>query len=61
MPLRGRSIPILFAAYEKWKLFKSQNALEEGFFRLLKDLCPAHTQVVIVVHLLTQIRKENWG
>ena len=48
VPLRGRSIPVLFAAYEKWKLFKSQNALEEGFFRLLKSLCPAHTQVVII-------------
>jgi len=48
VPLRGRSLPVLFAAYEKWKLFKSQNALEEGFFRLLKALLPARTQVVIV-------------
>lgn len=48
VPLRGRSLPVLFAAYEKWKLFRSQNALEEGFFRLLKSLCPAHTQVVII-------------
>ena len=48
VPLRGRSIPILFAAYEKWNLFRSQNALEEGFFRLLAALVPEGTQVVVV-------------
>jgi len=48
VPLRGRSLPVLFAAYEKWKLFKSQNALEEGFFRLFVALLPKGTHVVIV-------------
>ncbi len=41
-------LPVLFAAYEKWKLFKSQNAREEGFLRLLKALLPKRTHVVIV-------------
>ena len=48
VPLRGRSIPVLFAAYQKWKLFKSQNTLEEDFFRLLVALLPKDTQVVII-------------
>jgi hypothetical protein len=48
VPLRGRSVPILFAAYYPRKLFKSQNALEEGFLTLLKSLLPKNCQVVII-------------
>jgi len=48
VPLRGRSVPVLFAAYRKWQLYRSQNAFEEGFFRLLAALAPANTQVVIL-------------
>jgi hypothetical protein len=46
--VRGRSIPLLWAAYEKWQLYKSQNNLEEGFFRLLKTLIPGWCRVVVV-------------
>lgn len=48
VPLGGRSVPILFAAYRKWELFKSQNAFEEGFFRLLKLLLPVRCQAVVL-------------
>ena len=48
VPLRGRSVPVLFASYEKWNIFKSQNRFEEGFFHLLKALVPARCEVVIV-------------
>lgn len=48
VPLRGRSMPILFGAYEKWKFYKSQNNLEEGLLRLLAALLPGKTQVVII-------------
>jgi len=48
VPIRGRSVPVLFGAYEKWKLHKSQNALEEAFFVLLKALLPRGCDVVIL-------------
>ena len=48
VPIRGRSVPVLFAAYPKWKLSKSQNAFEEGFFTLLQALLPAKAQAVVV-------------
>jgi hypothetical protein len=48
VPLGGRSVPILFAAYRKWEVFKSQNAFEEGFFRLLKALLPPRCHVVVL-------------
>jgi len=41
VPIRGRSVPVLFAAYHKWELFRSQNAFERGFFTLLRALLPA--------------------
>ena len=46
--VQGRAVPILWAAYEKWQLHKSQNNLEGGFFRLLKSLLPGWAKVVIV-------------
>ena len=48
VPLGGRGVPVLFAAYRKWELFRSQNAFEEGFFRLLAALLPWGVQVVIL-------------
>jgi len=48
VPLRGRSIPIMFAAYYPRKLFKSQNALEEGFLTLLRSFLPERCQAVII-------------
>jgi hypothetical protein len=48
VPLRGRSVPIMFAAYRQRQLKRSQNALEEGFFVLLKVLLPKRAQVVVI-------------
>jgi len=48
VPLRGRSVPILFATYEKWKIRRSQNSFEEDFFRLLATLLPAGTSAIII-------------
>jgi len=48
VPIRGRSVPVLFAAYRKWQLFKSQNAFEEGFFTLLRALLPKKVDAVVV-------------
>jgi hypothetical protein len=48
VPLRGRSVPILFAAYYPRRLLKSQNALEEGFLALLKSLLPEKYLAVVV-------------
>jgi len=48
VPIGGRSIPVLFAAYTKWDVFKSQNAFEEGFFALLRTLLPERTHAVII-------------
>jgi hypothetical protein len=48
VPLQGRSVPVLFAAYPKWELLKSQNAFEEGFFTLLAALLPERTQAVVI-------------
>jgi hypothetical protein len=48
VPIRGRAVPILFAAYPKWKLKKSQNQFEEALFDLLSKLVPARTWTAIV-------------
>lgn len=48
VPIRGRAVPILFAAYPKWRLKKSQNQFEEAFFELLSKLLPARTWTIIV-------------
>ena len=48
VPIRGRAVPILFAAYPKWKLKKSQNQFEEAFFDLLSKLLPARAWTIIV-------------
>jgi len=48
VPIRGRAVPILFAAYPKWRLKESQNAFEEAFFELLASLVPPRTWTVII-------------
>ena len=44
----GRGVPLLWASYEEWKLYKSQNNLEEGMLRLLKSLLPEWIRVIVV-------------
>ena len=46
--LPGRAVPLCWAAYEKWQLFKSQNQLEEGLFLVLRSLIPTGVKVTIV-------------
>lgn len=46
--IRGRSVPLLWATYRKWRFYKSQNNLEEGLLRRLKTLLPTGTRVVIL-------------
>ena len=45
---RGRAVPLLWASYPEWQLAKSQNNLEEGLLRLLKDMLPAHVRVIVL-------------
>jgi len=46
--IRGRGVPLLWASYPEWVLYKSQNNLEEGLLRLLKSLLPEWMTVVVV-------------
>ncbi len=46
--LRGRAVPLLWASYPEWALFRSQNSLEEGMLRLLKTLLPASTRLTLL-------------
>ncbi len=46
--IRGRSIPLLWASYPKWRFFKSQNNLEEGLLRRLKTMLPEGTRVILL-------------
>lgn len=46
--MKGRAMPLLWATYTKWKLAKSQNNLEEGLLRLLRDLIPAGVPVILL-------------
>jgi hypothetical protein len=46
--MKGRAVPLLWATYTKWKLARSQNNLEEGLLRLLRDLIPAAVPVVLL-------------
>jgi hypothetical protein len=48
VPLKGRSVPVLFAAYRKWELRTSQNDLEEAFFRVLADALPSGSEAVVI-------------
>jgi Transposase DDE domain len=46
--IRGRGVPLLWASYEEWVLYKSQNNLEEGLLWLLKSLLPEWITVIVV-------------
>jgi Transposase DDE domain len=44
----GRAVPLLWASYPEWELYKSQNNLEEGLLRLLRDLVPSRVEVIVL-------------
>ena len=46
--IRGRGVPLLWASYPEWELYKSQNNLEEGLLRLLKSLLPEWITVIFI-------------
>jgi hypothetical protein len=46
--MKGRAVPLLWASYTKWKLARSQNNLEEGLLRLLRDLIPPGVPVILL-------------
>lgn len=48
VPFRGRSVPLLWATYQKWELSKSQNHLEEGLLRLLRSMIPEERRVILL-------------
>jgi len=48
VPFQGRSIPIMCAVYEKWRLHKSQNSFEETFMAVLKACLPQGTEAIII-------------
>jgi hypothetical protein len=45
---RGRAVPLVWASYPEWRLFRSQNSLEEGLLRLLRSLVPAGVRVIVL-------------
>jgi hypothetical protein len=46
--MKGRAVPLLWATYTKWKLARSQNNLEEGLLRLLRELIPSGVPVILL-------------
>lgn len=44
----GRGVPLLWATYEEWELYKSQNNLEEGLLRLFRTLVPEEVFVILL-------------
>lgn len=46
--VRGRAVPLLWASYAKWELYKSRNALEEGLLHLLRTLIPERVTVILL-------------
>lgn len=46
--MNGRAVPLLWASYAKWELFKSRNALEEGLLHLLRTLIPERVPVIVL-------------
>lgn len=46
--MNGRAVPLLWASYAKWELFKSRNALEEGLLHLLRTLIPDRVPVILL-------------
>jgi hypothetical protein len=45
---RGRAVPLLWASYPEWRLFRSQNSLEEGLLRLLRSQIPAGVRIILL-------------
>lgn len=46
--IRGRALPLLWAAYRDQELRRSQNYLEYGLLRMFRSMVPASTEVVIL-------------
>jgi hypothetical protein len=46
--MKGRAMPLLWATYTKWKLARSQNSLEEGLLRLLREVIPPGYPVILL-------------
>jgi hypothetical protein len=46
--LGGRAIPLVWAAYPEWELFRSQNNYEYGLLRLLRSMIPDWISPIIV-------------
>lgn len=44
----GRSVPLVWASYPEWELFRSQNSLEEGLVRLLRSLVPDRVRLILL-------------
>ncbi len=44
----GRAVPLLWASYPEWELYKSQNNLEEGLLRLLRSLVPDPVAIIVL-------------
>src|SRR5205085_12016462 len=42
---RGGAVPLVWASYPEWVLFRSRNSLEGGLPRLLRSLVPAGVRV----------------
>ena len=64
--IKGRAVPLLWASYAKWELFKSRNALEEGLLHLLRTLIPPRVPVILRACLnfgfryLIRIKPDAW-
>jgi hypothetical protein len=46
--IKGRALPLLWAVYRQGELFRSQNNLEYGLLRALRNVVPRSTQVVLL-------------
>lgn len=46
--IRGRAVPLLWASYPEWELYKSQNNLEEGLLRLFRTILPPKVRVIVL-------------
>jgi hypothetical protein len=48
LSLRGRALPLVWASYEKWEFFRSQNQLEEGLVTMLRAVLGPSRRAVVV-------------
>jgi hypothetical protein len=46
--IKGRAIPLLWAVYQHWDLFRSQNNYEYGLLRVFRTMLPESSRVVIL-------------